>query len=127
MISVQGTEDVRLLNAALINGFTMITFQRPLLAADKLTDKQIFTNASQPIIWAVGPVNSQGHPSYHSARGQGAFYELFFSTPRVSLRITRPGDRVRSMKSFFQWHFLFFKECIRSGFVDKVNSQDQPS
>lgn len=47
-----GSNNVRLLSAALVNGFTMLTFQRPLKAHDEL-DKSILTNGSQPVIWFV--------------------------------------------------------------------------
>ena len=66
-----GRNNVRLLNAALINDFTMLTFQRPLVNKDIGADKQILTNQSQPVIWAVGPVNSQGDTAYHRIRQQG--------------------------------------------------------
>lgn len=62
-----GTNNVRLLNSAVINDFTMLTFRQPLHAKDKY-DKEIYTNQSQPVIWAVGPVNSQGEVSYHRKR-----------------------------------------------------------
>ena len=48
----------RLLNSAVINDFTMLTFRQPLLAGDRF-DKPILTNTSQPVIWAIGPVNSK--------------------------------------------------------------------
>ena len=62
---------MRLLNAALINDFTMLTFQRPLRATDS-NDLPVRTNATQAVIWAVGPVNSQGHTSYHTLRSRGS-------------------------------------------------------
>ncbi len=36
----------------------MLTFRRPLLAGDKF-DRQVFTNQSQAVIWAIGPVNNK--------------------------------------------------------------------
>ncbi|XP_045115427.1 protein Skeletor, isoforms B/C-like isoform X1 [Portunus trituberculatus] len=78
---IQGSRNnVRLLNAALINDFTMLTFQRPLAAADP-TDMPILTNGTQAVIWAVGPVNSQGHTSYHSLRLRGDLFVDFGRTP----------------------------------------------
>uniref|UniRef100_T1HQW3 DOMON domain-containing protein n=1 Tax=Rhodnius prolixus TaxID=13249 RepID=T1HQW3_RHOPR len=59
------TESVRLLNAALVNGYSIVTYQRPLKAHDGL-DRPIHTNMSQPVIWAVGPLNSKSEVSYHS-------------------------------------------------------------
>ncbi|KAA0195331.1 hypothetical protein HAZT_HAZT002925 [Hyalella azteca] len=77
----RGSNDVRLLNAALINDFTMLTFQRPLRATDA-TDRPIYTNNSQAVIWAVGPVNAQGHTSYHTLRTRGDMFVDFGRTPR---------------------------------------------
>ncbi|XP_071540414.1 protein Skeletor, isoforms B/C-like isoform X1 [Panulirus ornatus] len=73
--------NVRLLNAALINNFTMLTFQRPLRAVDH-ADTTIFTNGSQAVIWAVGPINSQGDPSYHRLRQKGDVLIDFGRIPR---------------------------------------------
>ena len=38
--------------------FTMLTYRQPLLAKDRF-DTPILTNGSQPVIWAMGPVNSK--------------------------------------------------------------------
>jgi len=75
-----GKNSVRLLNAALINGFSMLTFQRPLSASDRM-DQPIYTNGSQPVIWAVGPVNSAGDTSYHTKRSRGDLFIDFGRTP----------------------------------------------
>ena len=53
-----GKNKVRLLNSAIINDFTMLTYRQPLRGNDKF-DQTIYTNQSQPIIWAIGPVNSK--------------------------------------------------------------------
>ena len=53
-----GTNNVKLLNSAVINKFTMLTYRQPLTGKDRY-DQTIFTNGSQPVIWAVGPVNSK--------------------------------------------------------------------
>ncbi|XP_028176404.1 protein Skeletor, isoforms D/E-like isoform X4 [Ostrinia furnacalis] len=58
------TNSVRLLNAALVNGYSIVTYQRALRAADEL-DRAVLTNASQPIVWALGPLNSRNEVSYH--------------------------------------------------------------
>nr|XP_045605289.1 protein Skeletor, isoforms B/C-like isoform X2 [Procambarus clarkii] len=76
-----GSNNVRLLNAALINDFTMLTFQRPLRAVDR-HDAAILTNGSQAVIWAVGPINSQGDTSYHSLRLRGDMFIDFGRTPK---------------------------------------------
>ena len=82
--------NVRLLNAALINDFTMLTFQRPLLNKDLRADRQILTNQSQSVIWAVGPVNSQGDTAYHRIRQQGnLIYKYFLINKFDWLRLWR--------------------------------------
>lgn len=60
-----GENSIRVLNAALVNGYSIVTYQRTLKAADEL-DLAILTNASQPIIWAIGPRNSEDQVSYHN-------------------------------------------------------------
>lgn len=59
------TNSVRLLNAAMVNGYSIVTYQRPLKASDEL-DRQIRTNGSQAIIWAIGPLNERREVSFHS-------------------------------------------------------------
>ncbi|XP_041786217.1 protein Skeletor, isoforms B/C isoform X1 [Anopheles merus] len=61
----ENSNSIRLLNAAMVNGYSIVTYQRPLRAADHL-DLPVFTNASQAIIWAVGPLNQRYEVSYHS-------------------------------------------------------------
>lgn len=63
----QGKNNVRLLNSAVINDFTMLTYRQPLRAVDAY-DKVIYTNQSQAVIWAIGPVNKKGEVSYHAKR-----------------------------------------------------------
>nr|CAD7267981.1 unnamed protein product [Timema shepardi] len=64
------TNSVRLLNAAMVNGYSIVTYQRPLGAQDEL-DRAVLTNGSQPVIWAVGPLNSRNEVSYHSITSKG--------------------------------------------------------
>lgn len=47
-----------------MNGYSIVTYQRPLRAADRL-DLPVYTNTSQPIIWAIGPLNEALQVSYH--------------------------------------------------------------
>ncbi|XP_015110834.1 protein Skeletor, isoforms B/C [Diachasma alloeum] len=61
----ENTNSVRLLNAAMVNGYSIVTYQRPLSASDEL-DRQIRTNGSQAIIWAIGPLNERNEVSFHS-------------------------------------------------------------
>lgn len=74
-----GTNNVKLLNSAVINKFTMLTYRQPLTGKDRY-DQTIFTNGSQPVIWAIGPVNSKGEVSYHQKRLRG---DLFFDFGRI--------------------------------------------
>ncbi|VVC37406.1 DM13 domain,DOMON domain [Cinara cedri] len=64
--NIQGPagESVRLLNAAIVNGYSIVTYQRPLKSKDNL-DLPILVNNSQPIIWAIGPLNDKHEVSYH--------------------------------------------------------------
>ncbi|XP_018392521.1 PREDICTED: protein Skeletor, isoforms D/E-like isoform X1 [Cyphomyrmex costatus] len=61
----ENTDSVRLLNAAMVNGYSIVTYQRPLKASDEL-DQKILTNGSQAIIWAIGPLNDRQEVSFHS-------------------------------------------------------------
>lgn len=59
------TNNIRLLNAAMVNGYSIVTYQRPLKASDQY-DKPILTNTTQAIIWAIGPLNQRNEVSFHS-------------------------------------------------------------
>ncbi|KAH1009533.1 hypothetical protein HUJ04_001872 [Dendroctonus ponderosae] len=62
----ENSNNIRLLNAAMVNGYSIVTFQRPLKASDQF-DLPILTNQSQAIIWAVGPLNQRDEVSFHSS------------------------------------------------------------
>ncbi|CAL1686322.1 unnamed protein product [Lasius platythorax] len=62
---LENTNSVRLLNAAMVNGYSIVTYQRPLRASDEL-DRPILTNRSQAVIWAIGPLNERQEVSFHS-------------------------------------------------------------
>lgn len=49
----------------MVNGYSIVTYQRPLRASDEL-DRNILTNQSQAIIWAIGPLNQRNEVSFHS-------------------------------------------------------------
>lgn len=49
----------------MVNGYSIVTYQRPLKASDEL-DIPITTNGSQAIIWAIGPLNERQEVSFHS-------------------------------------------------------------
>ncbi|XP_045780245.1 protein Skeletor, isoforms D/E isoform X1 [Maniola jurtina] len=76
----EGTNSVRMLNAALVNGYSIVTYQRPLKAADHL-DLAVLTNATQPIIWAIGPLNSKQEVSYHQHFTKGDKFIEFGRPP----------------------------------------------
>lgn len=61
----ENSSSIRLLNAAMVNGYSIVTYQRPLRASDHL-DLPIFTNGSQAIVWAIGPLNQRYEVSFHS-------------------------------------------------------------
>ncbi|XP_076651402.1 DM13 and DOMON_DOH domain-containing protein skeletor isoform X1 [Halictus rubicundus] len=61
----ENTNSIRLLNAVLVDGYSIVTYQRPLKATDEL-DLQILTNGTQAIIWAIGPLNDKQEVSFHS-------------------------------------------------------------
>lgn len=54
----------------MVNGYSIVTYQRPLKANDEF-DKPIYTNRSQPIIWAIGPLNQRNEVSFHSSYTKG--------------------------------------------------------
>jgi len=91
----RGTNNVRLLNSAVINQFTMLTYRQPLLAKDRF-DTPILTNGSQPVIWAMGPVNSKGEVSYHQKRLRGDLFLEFGRIPQWNCPIAgKPAPQTR--------------------------------
>jgi hypothetical protein len=56
----------------MVNGYSIVTYQRPLKAQDEL-DIDILTNRSQAVIWAIGPLNARNEVSYHSLTNKSAF------------------------------------------------------
>lgn len=71
--AARGANNIRLLNAALVNDYVMLTYQRPLKAQDE-NDKSIITNGTQAVIWAVGSLDSNKQPTYHKLRNKGTFF-----------------------------------------------------
>ncbi|XP_014365199.2 protein Skeletor, isoforms D/E isoform X1 [Papilio machaon] len=76
----ENTNSVRLLNAALVNGYSIVTYQRPLRAVDRL-DLPVLTNSSQPVIWAIGPLNGENEVSYHHHYTKGDKFIEFGRPP----------------------------------------------
>lgn len=54
------------MNAALVNGYSIVTYQRPLRASDEL-DRSVITNGTQAIVWAIGPLNERREVSFHTS------------------------------------------------------------
>ncbi|XP_037940918.1 protein Skeletor, isoforms B/C isoform X3 [Teleopsis dalmanni] len=61
----ENTNSLRLLNAAMVNGYSIVTYQRSLQATDRL-DLPISINGSEAIVWAIGPLNERKETSFHS-------------------------------------------------------------
>ncbi|KAJ6639396.1 Protein Skeletor, isoforms D/E [Pseudolycoriella hygida] len=64
------TNSIRPLNAAMVNGYSIVTFQRPLKASDEF-DLPILINASQAIVWGIGPLNQRNEVSFHTKYTKG--------------------------------------------------------
>lgn len=76
----ENSNSIRVLNAAMVNGYSIVTFQRPLRATDKF-DLPIVANRSQAIVWAVGPLNQRQEVSYHSLYTRGDRFIQFGREP----------------------------------------------
>jgi len=79
-LTQEGKNNVRLLSAAVVNGFTIVTYQRKLKGTDAF-DKSIMTNGSQPVIWAIGPLKNQ-LAAYHTYRQEG-WLDLYYGFPYI--------------------------------------------
>ncbi|GLH12658.1 Protein Skeletor, isoforms B/C [Gryllus bimaculatus] len=77
----ENTNSIRLLNAAMVNGYSIVTYQRPLHAKDEL-DHAIVTNGSQAVIWALGPLNSRNEVSYHRVANRHDVFIDFARSPK---------------------------------------------
>ncbi|XP_049880584.1 protein Skeletor, isoforms B/C isoform X2 [Pectinophora gossypiella] len=88
------TNSIRLLNAALVNGYSIVTYQRSLRAADEL-DRAVLTNASQPVIWAIGPLNSRAEVSYHHHFTKGDRFIEFGRPPLWNCPMPEGEDEPR--------------------------------
>lgn len=49
----------------MVNGYSIVTYQRPIKASDAL-DLPILRNETQAIVWAIGPLNERQEVSFHS-------------------------------------------------------------
>ena len=80
-----------MINSAIVNGYSIVTYQRPLKASDEL-DKPIFTNQSQAVIWAIGPLNQLNEVSFHSQYTRGNLLLDFARYPKWNCP-TPEGDQ----------------------------------
>lgn len=76
----ENSNSIRVLNAALVNGYSIVTFQRPLKSTDRF-DLPIIANQSQAIVWAIGPLNQRQEVSYHSLYTRGDRFIQFGREP----------------------------------------------
>lgn len=54
----------------MVNGYSIVTFQRPLKASDQF-DLPIQINGSQAIVWGIGPLNQRTEVSFHTKYTKG--------------------------------------------------------
>ncbi|XP_017847910.1 protein Skeletor, isoforms B/C [Drosophila busckii] len=59
------TNSIRLLNAAMVNGYSIVTYQRSLSATDGL-DLPISVSDTESVVWAIGPLNDYKEVSFHT-------------------------------------------------------------
>lgn len=79
-LNQENSNSIRVLNAALVNGYSIVTFQRPLKSTDRF-DLPIVANQSQAIVWAIGPLNQRQEVSYHSLATRGDRFIQFGREP----------------------------------------------
>ncbi|KAL1423244.1 hypothetical protein MTO96_021225 [Rhipicephalus appendiculatus] len=80
-ISRRANDSVTMLDAAVLNGYHMVTFRRPQAAQDPNYDQHIYSDGPQAVMWAVGPVNDHSDASYHSVHSQGDMFLDFARQP----------------------------------------------
>ncbi|KAI8117583.1 isoforms D/E, Protein Skeletor, partial [Lucilia cuprina] len=74
------TNSIRLLNAAMVNGYSIVTYQRSLNATDRL-DLPIARNGFEAIVWGIGPLNERKETSFHSHFNKRTHYIDFGRQP----------------------------------------------
>lgn len=65
----------------MVNEYSIVTYQRTLKPSDEF-DREIFNNKSQPIIWAIGPLNQRNEVSFHSQYLKGDQFIDFGRQPK---------------------------------------------
>lgn len=74
------TNSIRLLNAAMVNGYSIVTYQRSINATDKL-DLPISRNGFEAIVWGIGPLNERKETSFHTYYNKHTHYIDFSRLP----------------------------------------------
>jgi hypothetical protein len=85
----------------MVNGYSIVTYQRPLKASDDL-DQPILTNISQAIIWAVGPLNDKNEVSFHSNYLKGDHFIEFGRPPTWNCPMPELQEQQQSNKQQVQ-------------------------
>lgn len=60
------TNNVKNVSGKKKNGITMVNYNRPLAALDPLLDLPIETKEMIFVSWALGPLNRNSYPAFHS-------------------------------------------------------------
>lgn len=82
-LSPNASDSITLLHAAVVNGFTMVTFKRPLVAVDDIYDQHVYSDGPQGVVWAVGLLNQRKEVSYHYNRAnRNNFFIDFTRRPK---------------------------------------------
>lgn len=98
------TDSITLLHAAVVNGFTMVTFKRPLVAVDDIYDQHVYSDGPQAIIWAIGALNQRKEVSYHYNRvNRNNFFIDFSRKPKWNC----PSPGLSSDKGNFLFYNAF--------------------
>lgn len=92
------SDSVILLHAAVINGFSMVTFKRPQLGVDEIYDQHIYSDGQQAIMWAAGPLNDRNEVTYHSGHSYGDRFIDFARTP--SWNCPRPDESLLNQRKW---------------------------
>ena len=92
------TDSITLLHAAIVNGFSMVTFKRPQLGVDEEYDQHVYSDGGQAVIWAIGPLNNREEVSYHSIHNYGNTFIDFARTP--TWNCPRPDESLLNQRRF---------------------------
>ncbi|KPU79198.1 uncharacterized protein Dana_GF17471, isoform B [Drosophila ananassae] len=88
------TNSIRLLNAAMVNGYSIVTYQRSLAATDRL-DLPISVTDAESVVWAIGPLNDYQEVSFHTFYNKHLHQIEFGRQPKWNCPLpegARPGS-----------------------------------